>query len=118
MKRIVIICLVSFLASGVALGREPSPLVGAGALKCGKFASANADRLGGAEALYFSWAQGFMTAVNHDTSTSNAINGFRDLRNAEDIMGKLRIYCRAKPLASFMEAVVETMATLPIHRIR
>jgi hypothetical protein len=121
--RTIIIALAILLAASVATAqrREPMLSMGLGTATCGKFAEDySSAKL--AEAIYFTWAQGYMTARNNaevfgqlEKGTDKTSVQFRDLNALSTQLewARVRSYCNEHPLANYQEAVDILYASLP-----
>lgn len=96
--------------SGVA---QAANAEGAGVRSCGEFAKDYQQSPREAEALYFSWTEGFLSGVNA---------GFRALSQPiRDLSGTpldaqkafIRAYCDGHPLAQYSDAVMELYSKFP-----
>jgi len=86
---------------------------GAGASTCGGFAKAYAHDPQN-EYIFFSWAQGYMSAVN-DTLAATGIHNYRDLAGeTANQMARIRLYCNDHPLADYDIAVMDLYDSLPL----
>ena len=85
---------------------------GAGAGSCAAFAEAYAANPVTAEAVYFSWAQGFMTGAN--IAAASASHRYSDLGGvAKDQQARIRAFCAAHPAGPYAEAVFDLYKSLP-----
>ena len=90
--------------------------MGAGTLTCAEFGrrykdASSPDTM---ETIFFSWAQGYMTALNYLLLQN--INRERDLGAVpvETQEAKIRQYCDAHPLADYADAVFELFQQFPL----
>lgn len=86
-------------------------LWGVGAKTCGIFASNYLINPKLADDLYHSWAQGFMSGLNYAKATDDG----RDLSAmpTEEQMARIKKYCNARPLADYVDAVMDLYQSLP-----
>jgi hypothetical protein len=109
---IVALCLGASLASASAAETLPSVSRGIGGKTCGEFA-ANYAKDTGTEIIWFTWAQGFMSATNY--ATLNFRKNIRDLSGDIEIQQRqIRQYCDAHPLAEYGSAVLDLYLSLPL----
>lgn len=92
-------------------------LWGMGASSCGDFAKNYAAGHEGMEWTYFSWAQGFMSALN--LASSSEKHKYHNLAavTADDQMRFLRAYCDQHPLGDYVDGVFALMETIPINEM-
>lgn len=115
--RIVLIVVFFYSATAFADStKHESAFIGAGSLTCAKFAELYRQAPEDAEAIFFQWAQGFMSGLNaagliHDTA-------FHDLsaKTLEAQQSELRAYCDKHPLANYVVAVGTLFQTLPLKQ--
>lgn len=92
---------------------------GAGTYTCGEFAKDYSQNPKMVENLFFTWAQGFMTGLNLESST-NGIEGikvYRDLgQHIENQKEKVRAYCNDHPLVPYPSAVMDLYSSLPLKQ--
>jgi len=86
---------------------------GVGAKTCGVFANYYKINPKLADDLYFSWAQGFLSGINYKSIVVNGDS--RDLSSIdiEQQMTHVRKYCDERPLADFIDAVMDLYKDLP-----
>jgi len=91
-------------------------LWGVGAKTCGVFASNYLLDPKLADDLYHSWAQGFMSGLNY--KKMEATGDSRDLSamSTEDQMARIKKYCNARPLADYVDAVMDLYKSLPENK--
>ncbi len=92
-------------------------MMGAGSASCGEFASRYKESPDSAEILYYSWAQGYLSATN-----LVAIGQGREFRNLRSISSErqrayIRSYCNKNPLANYIDAVNELYKSLEVPEI-
>jgi hypothetical protein len=101
-----------------ALADEVASNKGVGLSTCGEFA--NAYRLAPAEAewVFFSWAQGYMSAMNTAQSfpTTRPQPQLHDLNSmsTKDQERLIRAYCDEHPLGNYIDAVLKLYNTLTL----
>ena len=87
--------------------------LGPGMLPCGEFSRAYATNPTATEDLFYTWAQGFMTALNLSfVSTSGAYRSI-DPNGITAYKLRLRAYCDANPPSQYVQAVLELYNSLP-----
>jgi hypothetical protein len=98
---------ISQAQDGEAMGR------GVGYSSCALYAKRYAENLTMADFLFFTWAQGYMTAAN--VALAAAGNRYHDLGGSiDDQEAHLRRYCSSHPTASYNDAVLDLYASLPL----
>ena len=108
----LIIALAAFSAPLTSASATDVMGRGAGAHTCAEFAQDYARNPDTVEVLYFSWAQGYMTATN--VAIAAATNTYRDLGGSvADQQAHIRSYCDAHPLAAYSDAVMNLYQTFP-----
>ena len=112
--RIGIFVVVAIALVAGEAARADNVFVGAGALSCGDLARRYRESPGIFEAVYFAWAQGFMSGLN--ASDVRASGKARDLSSmtTDEQRRRLRIYCDAHPLADSFAAVLDLYKELNI----
>lgn len=98
MERLLVICFVPFLWSGVTLAQsEGHAIAGAGASSCGTYLEASSDRE--LSMIYVTWAQGYLSGVN---VAQNALTNapWVLLPDAATIKAYVQKYCRDNPLGT------------------
>ena len=105
-----IIVLMATLSASAA-----TTLWGVGAKTCGIFARNYLINPKLADDLYQSWAQGFMSGLNYAKAPSDG----RDLSAmpTEEQMARIKKYCNARPLADYVDAVMDLYQSLPENKI-
>ena len=87
--------------------------LGPGMLSCGEFSRAYATNPTATEDLFYTWAQGFMTALNLSfVSTSGAYRSI-DANSVTAYKLRLRAYCDAYPPSQYVQAVLDLYNSLP-----
>jgi hypothetical protein len=111
--RTAIIATVLLLTASVANAQEAHVGMGFGTLTCGEFAQHYRQSVE-FENYYFTWAQGYMTAMNIGISIQK--HQFRDLasRPVNDEKTSIRLYCNNHPLAEYLSAIMDLYNSLPI----
>jgi hypothetical protein len=66
------------------------------------------------EALYYSWAQGFMAGLNQDLLAAEPAHFFDLDHDPSDQKAGLRSYCSVHPKSLFSDAVNALFQTLPL----
>lgn len=86
---------------------------GVGMRSCAYFAKDYAANTSAAEDIYFTWAQGFMSAINLMTMANQGV--YADLHSEEmtTYKAQIRSYCNAHPLSQYVAAVLDVMKGLP-----
>jgi hypothetical protein len=113
MQLITIISSISAVFLFAALANaEPLAGRGLGLSSCGEFAQMYQADPKGAEVAFSSWAQGFMTGYNF----AQEDNTYRDLgaRTFAQMQSDIRQYCDRHPLGSYLDAVGDFLAKLPV----
>jgi hypothetical protein len=101
------------LASGSAASAEKDTVItGIGAASCGKFATAFKENSAKSEALYFSWAQGFMSSINFNRKMQNGTPiDFSAMPPAAQFSW-IRSYCQKNPMRTYLRATTELFLAL------
>jgi hypothetical protein len=95
-----------------------SSVVGRGAETCGSFATTYSRDPQRAEALYYSWAQGYMSGFNFAISANGGIEADLSALPVDTQLFRLRHYCDDHPLQEYIEAVIdlfEALRSAPLH---
>jgi hypothetical protein len=94
---------------------DPHFLQGAGTNTCGKFGADYQKSPDVLEDVYFTWAQGFMSATNAHLVSVETSSQMRDLNGwpHERQVRYIRDYCDKHPLQMYVEAVRELFWSLP-----
>ena len=111
---LIAVVLASLLAATPALTKEKPAMVvvGIGAVGCQQFAEWYRGNPARIEAMAFTWAQGFMSAINWERGTGHLKN-LSSL--SEDVQrSKLRSYCDRHPLGNVLDAVWELYNDMPL----
>ena len=89
---------------------------GVGAKTCGIFASNYLINPKLADDLYHSWDQGFMSGLNY--TKVEATGDSRDLSAmpTEEQMARIKKYCNARPLADYVDAVMDLYNGFPQNK--
>jgi hypothetical protein len=82
-----------------------APAYGFGSAKCSAFLGDVQRRGEMAEAIYFSWAQGFITAVNAVSGNRGMIRNFTSKVTRVEQQALLKTFCQKNPDQSFSSAV-------------
>jgi hypothetical protein len=116
--KILPICIMLLIRSE-SMANESALFSGAGAHTCGKFASDYLRNPEIVEGIYYDWAQGFMSAMNFHFVVDGVKGrkGYYDLDDMKQNKAKLRTYCNAHPLASYMDAVIDLLGSLPVKPV-
>jgi hypothetical protein len=112
--RATIIVMVLLLTTSVANAQTITGLIrGFGLTTCGQFAQ-HYQQSTDVETYFFSWAQGYMSAMNVATSTET--HRFHNLsaRSVDEEEASIRLYCNSHPLANYLDAVLALYDSLPI----
>ena len=100
-----ILCSVS--AHGFAQGLGP------GMQSCAEFSRLYATNPTGAEDLFYTWAEGFMSALNLSFVSTTGAYRFVDPNGMAAYKLRLRSYCEANPPSQYMQAVMDLYNSLP-----
>jgi len=102
------------MANHPATAAEPAVFVGAGTQSCAVFGQTYQRNPQVAEQVFFSWAQGFMSATNYSLSAANrqqiALNP--DGASIDIQEAFIRDYCAGHPLDDYTMAVLKLMEQL------
>jgi|GEM_PF-5281765 len=113
--RSVTVSAIIVLMTTISASAETA-LWGVGAKTCGIFASNYLINPKLADDLYHSWAQGFMSGLNY--AKVEATGDSRDLTAmpTEEQMARIKKYCNARPLADYVDAVMDLYKSLPENK--
>ena len=107
---------IAFAIAGAsaAAAREPTLKWGLGVRSCAKFAQDFKENPETWEAIYYVWAEGYMTGFNIARSSflGQDIDLNRYDRSEQWRRESIREYCATHPLAPYSEAVVNLVAEL------
>lgn len=109
---------VALLSAAVCQHAKAELLQGIGSTSCGEFAKMYSTNPKETELFYFSWAQGFMSALNFSNSVSGDRVIYRQLKTTKEQMAALRTYCNRHPLADYYEAVLDVYKGLPFETMK
>jgi hypothetical protein len=112
MKRLLMAALLVASASAASAAGQGNGY-GLGMDSCAVFAQKYGANPDVAESLYFTWAQGFMSALNLEASANGKvyriING-NDMSNQKML---IRSYCNEHPLTQYVAAVLDLYERFP-----
>src|SRR5665647_2547002 len=91
-------------------------LWGVGAKTCGIFASNYLLDPKLADDLYHSWAQGFMSGLNYEKMQATGDSRDLSAMSTEEQMARIKKYCNARPLAEYVDAVMDLYKSLPENK--
>ena len=114
MKLLGISTLVSLslvLASPV-LAEDANVVAGIGATGCGKFTTSLKENPAKTEALYFAWAQGFMSSINFNRKMQNDVPIDFGVTPAAAQFSWIRSYCQKNPMRTYLRATTELFLAL------
>ena len=116
MVRIGPLLLILWSVPALAQSEAPAPSYGFGSGKCSSYLSDVKQRGEVAKALYFSWAQGFITATNGLLQKAKlpAITNFTAKIANPAQQALLDQLCKAAPDKDFSAAVIELLDKLRI----
>lgn len=92
---ILVVLLVGF-GAGTVLAQSKM-MTGAGASSCGQYLEARAKNSSALNAIFASWIQGFVSAMNARTYEANA--PIRNLPESATLLAYTDKFCRENPLA-------------------
>jgi hypothetical protein len=109
----MILFLLSSLTQIAIAEPQHAGILGIGAATCAEFAAAYKQTPELTEAVYYTWAQGFMTGQNSIAfKNKEKVFDFEHL-NQNDQKFFLRSFCDQHPLAIFVQAVLDLINRLP-----
>ncbi|MEA2821696.1 MAG: hypothetical protein QOJ86_3700 [Bradyrhizobium sp.] len=120
MKRAALLGLTLLAGMSAASADEEAVFRGAGTFTCGKFASEYLKTPELTEGIYFSWALGFMTAMNVQAATGieGRAKTFQNMgESIQSYKSSIRMYCNAHPLALYMDAVIDLYHSLETRQM-
>ncbi len=102
---------VAILCSPGSQAADLGQSYGIGTQLCREFSQAYSTNPTVTENIYFTWAQGFITALN--LANVAIIHVYRDINgdNLQAHKGYIRTYCDAHPMRPYMTAVMELYNT-------
>ncbi len=111
MVRIGCLLLMLWSAAAHAQVQPPAPSYGSGSGKCSAYLSDVRQRGDAAKALYFSWAQGFITATNGLMQKANLPAVTNLTKNIADVAQQALLdeLCEAEPDKDFSGAVLQLL---------
>lgn len=113
MKRLCLATLILSIAfSSPVKSAEDKILIGAGRNTCANFSKDYKENPEIFEKFYFSWAQGFMTAINFSIENNQMLS--LDVFSTEVQMSHIRSFCADKPLRSYMDAVFDLLVKIDV----
>lgn len=87
--------------------------LGPGMQSCGEFSRLYATNPTAAEDLFYTWAQGFMSALNLSFMSTTGAYRAIDPNGMAAYKLRLRSYCDANPPSQYMQAVMDLYNSLP-----
>jgi hypothetical protein len=100
----------------VVLAQEAMALRGIGTSTCAQFAKMYAGDPQYAETVFFSWAQGYWSALNVNLLAQRQ---YRELAGSTEMQeGAMRSYCDKHPLTSYWEAASNVFGTFPMKEVK
>ncbi len=94
---------------GPAFGQGYGP----GMQSCGEFSRLYATNPTATEDLFYTWAQGFMSALNLSFVSTTRAYRFIDPDGMAGYKLRLRSYCDAHPPSQYVQAVMDLYNSLP-----
>ena len=101
------------VAPAVAGEHQTAVVMGAGMSSCAEFARDYKRDPDNTMLLYFSWAQGLMSASNAMKKVINQPQHDLNGMSLSDQMNDLRYFCDQRPLATFGDAAIALFNKLP-----
>ena len=86
---------------------------GPGMQSCGEFSRLYSTNPTVAEDLFFTWAQGFMSALNLSFVSTRGAYRLIDPDGVASYKLRLRTYCDANPPSQYVQAVMDLYNSLP-----
>jgi hypothetical protein len=113
MKKLLLATAIAVALTGAAQARDQWPYMGIGTEGCGKFAQAYGQGGDEIELVYFTWAQGFMSAINGVAKLTG--HSQKDLNAVPDSEQKasIRRYCNKHPLDHYFMALFPLLKSFP-----
>jgi hypothetical protein len=102
------------LLPNLSFADEATVASGIGTETCGKFAEDYRRSPAKVEAVYFTWAQGFMTGRNVALAMSNQSTHDLHVSSTISQRASIRSYCDAHPLNFYFIAVLDLFESLPL----
>jgi hypothetical protein len=112
-----LVAIIMIIPLALADDKQSWAMMGAGASTCGKFAEMYRENPAIAEALAFSWAQGFMSSMNVarsvvSVSYPTAVQLNLNSISLERQKSLIRAYCNEHPLDDYPSAVMKLYSLL------
>jgi hypothetical protein len=113
MRVLVVVSTLLVMSSSVLHAEETIEKMGLGLQSCAQFAKSYKANPEPAEAMYFSWAAGFMTGMNLTAAMFN--NNMRNLGAMafEEKQLFMRQFCDQNPLKTYQDGVFKLYLALP-----
>jgi hypothetical protein len=111
----ILLSALLVMSGSVLRAEEPTWALGLGTQSCAKFAKvfqANPERT---EAMFFSWAAGFMTGLNVAGGPSPGPQNLAAM-SFEEKQQFMRRFCDQYPLKAYMDGVMELYGALPVSQ--
>jgi hypothetical protein len=111
MRGLLIFCFAVVFCE-IAWAQEHFDVRGQGVASCGQFANMFRMHPEETDAMFFAWAQGYMSGLNTmaaDPQTFFDLNA----KTPNEMRHFLRQYCQDHPLADYADGVFELFKTLP-----
>jgi len=117
LKKVALLsCLIAAMPS-VAMAQTPvGEGFGVGMRTCADFARDYVANTTAAEDVYFTWAQGFMSALNLTASANQGVYRLIDGTAMPTYKTQIRSFCDEHPLAPYVAAVIDLMKSLPTRK--
>jgi len=114
--KVLIIVVLLFPMVGEAA--DGSAVMGAGSRTCAEFAKDYQQTPTYSEQFYFAWAQGFMSAHNFFMVAGKQMANLNPpVYDLGTQMAHIRRFCDQRPLALYMEAVMELIDVLRTRQV-
>jgi hypothetical protein len=107
-----VLIIVVLLLPMVGEAADGFAAMGVGTRTCAEFAKDYQQTPTASEQFYFTWAQGFMSAHNSLVAGKQMANLNPPVYDLGTQMAHIRRFCDQRPLASYMEAVMELIDVL------
>jgi hypothetical protein len=113
-KYLIATAVVAALATPASSGsQEPFALMGVGTSTCAQFGNLYREDQRFWEYAYFTWAQGYMSAMNKVRINSGESTKNLNAISVETQERQVRGYCNSHSLAQYMEAAAALYDSLP-----
>jgi hypothetical protein len=109
---LVVISMDSVSPVAASDKQEEIAIAGAGTFTCAKYGELYRKSPDAAEAVYYNWAQGFMSGINGVKLAANGESKDLGSISQDEQKWSIRNYCNNHPLEDYMGAVMQVYNSL------